>query len=115
MGEVEHRHPEQLDGAKVYHVVTTADAARVMSDLVKALNNPASQRRRAAARAALGQLQARDPAQLKSLEKALASASVQEWIDAATFRVDQGGFDAKLRFGSGPERDRPRHATSPTR
>ena len=32
---------EQLNGATVYHVVTTADTAKIMDDLVKALNTPA--------------------------------------------------------------------------
>ena len=31
---------EQLNGATVYHVATTADTAQIMDDLVKALEQP---------------------------------------------------------------------------
>jgi len=94
---------EQRSGVKVYHVVTTADTAKIMGDLVKVLTSSA------VAKAAAGNgsagmelnLLKQDPALLKSLQKALASASVQEWIDAATFRLEQGKLDARFNVASG--------------
>ena len=88
---------EQLNGAKVYHVTTTANTAKVMSDLIKALNAPGVAGSAGSAAAALGQL--KSSGQLKSIEKSLASASVQYWIDASTFLVRKGTIDAKLKFG----------------
>ena len=38
---------------------------------------------------------------LKSLQKSLASASVEEWIDTTSFRVVKGAVAARLHFGSG--------------
>jgi hypothetical protein len=88
---------EQLDGATVYHVVTTADTTKVMDDIVGALNNPALSRAAGSGAAALNRL--KSSGQLKSLEKSLVSASAQYWIDATTFVVRKGTLDAKLRFG----------------
>lgn len=87
---------EQLNGVKVYHVTTTADTAKVMSSLIKALNAPGLAKS-AGSGAALNQL--KSSGQLKSLEKSLASASVQYWVDASTFLVQKGTVDAKLKFG----------------
>ena len=87
----------QLNGAKVYHVTTTANTAKVVSDLIKALNVPGVARSAGSGAAALGQLEG--SGQLKSIEKSLASASVQYWIDASTFLVQKGTIDAKLKFG----------------
>ena len=92
---------EQLDGVAVYHVVTTADAAKLMADLVKALNAPGLAKGAGSGAAALNQLKATNSAQLKILEKSLTSASVETWVDAGTFALRQGKTDAKLRFGSG--------------
>ena len=92
---------EKLDGVAVYHVVTTADTAKLMSDLVKALNAPGLSKAAGSGAAALDQLKGKDSAQLKTLEKSLASASAEFWIDAGTFEMRQGKIDAKLRFGSG--------------
>jgi hypothetical protein len=88
---------EQLNGVKVYHITTTADTAKVMSDLVKALNAPGLAKSAGSGASALNQL--KGSAQLKSLEKALASASVQYWVDASTFLVQKGTIDAKLKLG----------------
>ena len=90
---------EQLAGATVYHVVATADTTKIMDDIVKALNNPALSQGAGSGAAVLNQL--RSSGQLRTLEKSLAAASVQEWIDAQTFLVSKGSFGAKLRFGSG--------------
>ncbi len=90
---------EQLNGATVYHVATTADTARIMDDLVKALNNPALSGATGSGGAALNQL--KRSGQLKTLEKSLASASMQFWIDARTFLVVKGDVRAQLRFGGG--------------
>ena len=90
---------EQLDGATVYHVATTADTAKIMDDLVKALSNPALAKAAGSGAATLNRL--KGSPQLKSLEKSLASASAQYWIDAKTFVVLKGEFEAKLQFGSG--------------
>jgi hypothetical protein len=92
---------EKLDGVAVYHVVTTADTAKLMADLVKVLNAPGLSKAVGSGAAALNQLKGRDSAQLKALERSLASASVEFWVDAGTFEVRQGKIDAKLRFGSG--------------
>ncbi len=92
---------ETLNGVAVYHVVTTADTAKLMSDLVKALNAPGLSKAAGSGAAALKQLKGKDSAQLKTLERSLASASVEFWVDAATFDVRQGKIDATLRFGSG--------------
>ena len=92
---------EKLDGVAVYHVVTTADTAKLMSDLVKVLNAPGLSKAAGSGAAALNQLKGKDSAQLKTLEKSLASASAEFWIDAGTFDMRQGKIDAKLRFGSG--------------
>jgi hypothetical protein len=94
---------EQRAGAKVYHVVTTADTARIMSDLVKLLTSSAVAKA-AAQNSSAGMelnLLEHDPALLQGLEKALVSASAQEWVDAGTFLVDQGQLDARFRFASG--------------
>ncbi len=88
---------EQLNGVKVYHVTTTADTAKVMSSLIKALNAPGLSKSAGSGAAALNQL--KSSGQLKSLEKSLASASVQYWVDASTFLVQKGTVDAKLKFG----------------
>ena len=90
---------EQLNGATVYHVATTADTARIMDDLVKALNNPALSGATGSGGAALNQL--KSSGRLKTLEKSLASASMQFWIDAKTFLVVKGDVRAQLRFGGG--------------
>lgn len=92
---------EKLDGVTVYHVVTTADTAKLMSDLVKVLNAPGLAKAAGSGAAALNQLKGQDSAQLKTLEKSLASASAEFWIEAGTFDLRQGKIDAKLRFGSG--------------
>ena len=92
---------EKLDGVAVYHVVTTADTAKLISDLVKVLNAPGLSTAAGSGAAALNQLKGKDSAQLKTLEKSLASASAEFWIDAGTFDLRQGKIDAKLRFGSG--------------
>ena len=94
---------EQLNGAKAYHVVVKADTAAITGDLLKALSSSAFSKatgNAGNAGAELNLLQ-HDPALLNGLKKALASASVEEWIDAASFRVVQGAVDARLRFGSG--------------
>jgi hypothetical protein len=88
---------EQLNGVKVYHITTTADTAKVMSALIKALNAPGLAKSAGSGAAALNQL--KSSGQLKSLEKSLASASVQYWVDASTFLVRKGTIDAKLKFG----------------
>jgi hypothetical protein len=82
---------EKLNGVAVYHVTTTADTAKVMSALIKALNAPGLAKSVGSGAAVLDQL--------KSLEKALASASVQYWVDASTFLVRKGTVDARLKFG----------------
>jgi len=94
---------EQLEGAKVYQVVTTADTARIMSDLVKLLTSSAVAKAAAQNSSAGAELNLlkQDPALLKSLQKAFVSASAQEWIDASTFRLSQGGIDARFSFTSG--------------
>jgi hypothetical protein len=92
---------EKLDGAAVYHVVTTADTAKLMADLVKVLNAPGLSKAAGSDAAALNQLKGKDSSELKALEKSLASASAEFWIDAGTFEMRQGKIDAKLRFGSG--------------
>ena len=92
---------EKLDGVAVYHVVTTADTAKLMADLVKVLNAPGLSKAVGSGAAALNQLKGQDSAQVKALERSLASASVEFWVDAGTFEVRQGKIDAKLRFGSG--------------
>jgi len=94
---------EQLDGAKVYHVVAKADTARVMSDFIKALTGPAASRAAGSAGGAGAELNllTHDSALLKSLQKSLASASVEEWIDATSFRLVKGAVTARLHFGSG--------------
>ncbi len=94
---------EQRAGAKVYHVRTTADTAKIMSDLVKLLTSSAVAGA-AAENSSAGMelnLLKQDPALLKSLQKALVSASAQEWIDAGTFRPDQGQLDARFSLASG--------------
>ncbi len=93
---------EQRDGAKVYHVVTAADTAKIMSDLVKLLTSSAVANAAAKNGSAGSELNLlkQDPAVLKSLEKALVSASAQEWVDAATFRLDQGQLDARFSVAS---------------
>ena len=94
---------DQRAGAKVYHVVTTADTAKIMTDLVKLLTSPAVSKA-AAANGSAGMelnLLKQDPALLKSLQKALVSASVQEWVDAGTFRLDQGQLDARFSLAAG--------------
>jgi hypothetical protein len=92
---------EKLNGVAVYHVVTMADTTKMMGDLVKALNAPGLSKLAGSGAAGLNQLKTADSAQLKTLEKSLASASVEFWVDAGTFVVRQGKVDAKLRFGSG--------------
>jgi hypothetical protein len=93
----------QLGGAKVYHVVTTADTARIMTDLVKLLTSSAVTKAAAKSGSAGSELNLlkQDPALLKSLQKALVSASAQEWIDAGTFRPEQGQLDARFSVASG--------------
>jgi hypothetical protein len=93
---------EQLDGVSVYHVVAKADTAKITSDVLKALSGSAFSKAASAgaAGAELNLLQ-NNPALLNGLKKALASASVEEWIDAASFRVVKGAFDARLHFGDG--------------
>ena len=88
---------EQVNGTTVYHITATADTAKVMSDLIKALNAPGLAKSAGSGASALNQL--KSSPQLKSLEKSLASASVQYWIDASTFLVQKGTIDAKLKFG----------------
>jgi hypothetical protein len=88
---------EQLNGVMVYHVTTTADTAKVMSALIKALNAPGLATSAGSGAAALGRL--KSSGQLKSLEKSLASASLQYWVDASTFLVRKGTVDARLKFG----------------
>ena len=90
---------EQLGGATVYHMVATADTVKIMDEIVKALDNPAFSKGAGSGAAVLNQL--RSSGQLKTLEKSLAAASVQEWVDAQTFLVSKGSFDAKLHLGSG--------------
>ena len=94
---------EQLDGVSVYHVVAKADTGKITSAVLKALSSSAFSKAASGAGAAGAELNLlqNDPALLNALKKALASASVEEWIDAASFRVVKGTFDASLRFGSG--------------
>jgi hypothetical protein len=94
---------EQRAGTKVYHVVTTADTAKIMGDLVKLLTSSAVARAVATNGSAGAELNLlkQDPALLKALQKALVSASAQEWVDASTFRLDQGQLDARFSFSSG--------------
>jgi len=95
---------EQLNGASVYHVVTRAATAKIMGDLVKALSSSAASKAAGGAGNAGAELSLlqHDPALLNGLKKALTSASVEEWIDASSFRLVKGAVDARLRFGNGP-------------
>ena len=88
---------EQLNGATVYHVATTADTTQIMDDLVKALNDPALSKATGSGAAALNQL--KSSGELKTLEKSLTAASVEYWVDAKTFVVVKGKLDARLQFG----------------
>jgi hypothetical protein len=90
---------EQLDGATVYHVVSTADTAKVMVDIVNALNSPALSKATGSSAATLNRL--KSSGELKSLEKSLVSASTQSWIDAKTFMLLKGTLAAKLQLSSG--------------
>jgi hypothetical protein len=94
---------EQLNGASVYHVVVKADTAKITGDLLKGLSSSAFSKAAGSAGNAGAELNLlqHNPALLNGLKKALASASVEEWIDASTFRVVKGAFDAQLHFGSG--------------
>jgi len=94
---------EQLNGASVYHVVTKADTAKIMSDFVKALSSSAASKAAGSAGNAGAELNLlqHNPALLNGLKKALASASVEEWVDATSFRLVKGALDAHLHFGSG--------------
>ena len=76
----------------------------MMGDLVKALGNAPGLYKGwpAAGAAGLNQLKHADLAQLKTLEKSLASASVEFWVDAVHVRRAAGqGRRQRVRFGSG--------------
>jgi len=87
---------EQLAGVPVYHVTATADTAQIMGDVVKALGNPALSNGTGSSAGVLNML--KSSGQLKSLEKSLAAASAQEWIDSQSFLVRKISVDAKLHF-----------------
>jgi hypothetical protein len=72
-----------------------------MNDLVKALNDPALSKAAGSDGAVLNQLRSGNSPLLKSLEKSLAAASAEYWIDAKTFVVRKGKLEAKLQFGGG--------------
>jgi hypothetical protein len=83
---------ETVDGAEVYHLTASPDAAKIAADLMKALNDPDLYKKLGDPQTAeqVKAMKSQNAKELKELEKALKSVEVELWIETDTLYLRKG-------------------------
>lgn len=92
---------EEMDGASVYHVALKADTVKIITDLMKVMQDPKVTKMLGDSAAGMGSVQDLTEQDKKQIEEMFKSASADLWVDTSTFYLRKLTVKADIAAPSG--------------